>query len=106
MTAADRAEAREYLKKELIGLKRRDALMLTSHLRKLQRREKRRLEIEQGKRTSKNLDDWDDEEDVPIGMNKLPVREASLLPAEAFPAWARLGTASRGSRKLLLHCST
>ena len=65
VTAADRAEAREYLKKELVGLKRRDALMLTSHLRKLQRREKRRLEIEQGRRTSRNSsnsDDWDDDD--------------------------------------------
>lgn len=84
VTAADRAEAREYLKKELVGLKKRDALMLTSHLRKLQRREKRRLEIEQGRRTSRNssnLDDWDDEEDAAIGMNTLPDNMTPSLAA-------------------------
>mmetsp|Transcript_2219 Transcript_2219/g.3302 ORF Transcript_2219/g.3302 Transcript_2219/m.3302 type:complete len:222 (-) Transcript_2219:60-725(-) len=50
VTAQDRAMARSYLRNELRSLKKKDVVVLTNHLKKLQRREKRRVEIEKGKR--------------------------------------------------------
>ena len=52
VTASDRAAARQFLKTELRNMKKRDIKALTGHLKKLQRREKRRMEIENGRRRS------------------------------------------------------
>lgn len=92
ITASDRAEARKYLKKEISGLKKRDALMLTKHLVKLQRREKRRLEIERGRRNGSHITLSDkvfceadeDEENSNIGIvkflgNMTPCLSAALV---------------------------
>jgi hypothetical protein len=88
--ASDRAEARNYLRKEMSSLKKRDAMMLTKHLRKLQRREKRRLEIERGQRNkSRNnalsdsvlSDAEDDGEEFVGGVNKFPSKMTASLSA-------------------------
>lgn len=50
--ATDRATARQYLKNEIKNMKRREIKALTGHLKRLQRREKRRMEIESGRRRS------------------------------------------------------
>jgi hypothetical protein len=80
VTATDRATARQYIKKEISTLKKRDVQALTNHLKKLQRREKRRIEIENGKRgrlgslsESLHLDEDDDETlHQPSSSGKLP----------------------------------
>ena len=86
ITATDRAEARQYLKKELSSLKKRDAMRLTKHLRALQRREKRRLDIERGRRNGKNsntsdcLSDIEDDE-VLDSINKFPSNMSASVSA-------------------------
>ncbi len=69
ITATDRATARQYVKKEISNMKKRDLKALTNHLKKAQRREKRRIEIEKGKRSrigsaSDRLYDEDDDESL------------------------------------------
>jgi len=87
VTATDRAEAREYLRKELSSLKKRDAMTLTKHLRTLQRREKRRLEIEKCRqngnhsKTSDVLSDTEDDDEGLCSINKLPNNMSASLSA-------------------------
>ena len=88
VTASDRAKAREYLKKEMAGLKKRDASMLAKHLIKLQRREKRRLEIEKGRRngthstlSDKLFGETEDDEDMSVGIVKFPDNMTPSLSA-------------------------
>jgi len=87
INATDRAEARTYLRKELQSLKKRDAMRLTKHLRTLQRREKRRLEIEKGRRNGKHssasdvLSDTEDDEEGLGSINKLPTKMSASLSA-------------------------
>jgi hypothetical protein len=80
VTATDRATARKYLRKEIQSLKKRDIKALTNHLKKVQRREKRRMEMENGRRSrtgsiSDRLfnDENDDESSHQLsGIGKLP----------------------------------
>lgn len=90
ITASDRAEARSYLRKEMSSLKKRDAMILTKHLRKLQRREKRRLEIERGQRNGNHnhslsdhlLSDTEEEgEEFIGGVSKFPSKMTASLSA-------------------------
>jgi len=90
ITASDRAEAREYLRKEMSSLKKRDAMILTKHLRKLQRREKRRIEIERGQRNGSRsnalsddvLSDAEEEGgEINGGVNKFPSKMTASLSA-------------------------
>ena len=86
---ADRATAREYLGKELSNLRKKDALALTNHLRKLQRREKRKREIEKGRQNgnSSHLPDYsdnDDDEDNVSGMRRLPKKMIPILSTAAL----------------------
>jgi hypothetical protein len=90
ITAKDRADARAYLRDELQTLRKKDALTLTKQLKKIQRREKRKLEIEKMRKkgihkhldTSSDTDDDDAEEHILLtGMNKLPVNMTPSLSA-------------------------
>lgn len=89
VTASDRAKARQYLRQELFNMKKKDVVALTKHLKKLQRREKRRLEIERGVRNSsefksdhKSDDDEDDDfTSDDLGIGKLPDEMTPSLSA-------------------------
>jgi len=92
VTAQDRAVARQYLRKEFANLRKKDISLLTKHLKKMQRRDKRRVEIERGRRNSMdskvsdNLSDDDDEElheqsMLTLGLGKLPGNMTPSLSA-------------------------
>lgn len=95
ITAKDRADARAYLREELQTLRRKDALTLTKQLKKMQRREKRKLEIEKMRKkgihkhldTSSDTEEEDDDDDddtdhiLLAGMNKLPANMTPSLSA-------------------------
>ena len=95
ITASDRAEARKYLKSELATLKKKDVLILTQHLRKLQRREKRKMEIEAGLAshrrnslqsiTSTLSDGEEGEEEDPLNQTQHPYG-VSQLPNNMTPS--------------------
>ena len=96
VTASDRAEARKYLRKELASLKKKDVMILTQHLKKLQRREKRKMEIEagaSGRRSSmasvsSTLSDGEDmDEDDPLTQSLHPYGVSSL-PNNMTPSLA------------------
>jgi len=78
VTATDRATARQYLKKEISSMKKNDLIILTNHLKKAQRREKRRMEVESGRRgsmtsISDKLYQEDDDDDMNFsGISNLP----------------------------------
>jgi len=79
ITATDRATARQYVRKEISNMKKKDLKVLTNHLKKVQRREKRRIETEKGKRSrinsaSDRLYEEDDDESLHhfSGVGKLP----------------------------------
>jgi hypothetical protein len=88
VTANDRAMARDYLKKEMRSLKKKDAMILTKHLMKLQRREKRRLEIEKGRRNGKKstlsdklYEESEDDDDSTANIVKFPANMTPSLSA-------------------------
>ena len=121
VTATDRATARQYLKKEIAKMKKRDVKALTIHLKKLQKREKRRLEIEKGRRirtssaSDRLLDDDDDDSAHQFsGIGKLPspmtpslsaalvLESLSLNPLESLDGMAKCyeGIVAAGSALL------
>jgi len=61
VTATDSAKARAYLEKEVKKCKMRDGIMLARHLRKMQRRERRRIQLERGE--VPDFEHSDDEEE-------------------------------------------
>ena len=63
VTAADHAKARAYLQKEFKKCRKRDGLMLASHLRRMQRRERREMQLEKGE--IPDFDASDDENEDP-----------------------------------------
>jgi len=92
VTAQDRATARQYLRKEFANLRKKDISLLTKHLKKMQRRDKRRVEIERGRRNSMdskasdNLSDDDEDElleqsALTLGLGKLPGNMTPSLSA-------------------------
>lgn len=89
ITAKDRADARAYLREQLRTLRKKDALLLTKQLKKMQRREKRKLELEKMRKkgvhkhldTSSDTDDDDDDHVLLSGMNKLPSNMTPSLSA-------------------------
>lgn len=125
ITATDRATARQFLKKEIANLKKRDVKALTSHLKKVQRREKRRREIEQGRSRSRIgsetdrllMEEEDDDESMYhqfSGIGKLPspmtpslsaalvLESLSLNPLESIEGMAKCyeGIVAAGSALL------
>lgn len=62
-TAADHAKARAYLLNEFKKCKKRDGLMLANHLRRMQRRERREIQLEKGEIL--DFDASDDENEDP-----------------------------------------
>lgn len=89
VTASDRATARQYIKKEIANMKKRDLKALTNHLKKYQKREKRRIEIEKGRRartasvSDKLQSEEDEEENLHqfSGIGKLPSPMTPALSA-------------------------
>jgi len=92
VTASERATARQYLRKEFANLRKKDISSLNKHLKKMQRREKRRVEIERGRRnsldskTSDTLSDDDDDDLLEqstqsLGLSKLPSNMTPSLSA-------------------------
>ena len=63
ITASDSARARAYLREEARKCKQRDGIMLARHLRRMQRRERRRLQLERGE--IPDFDNSDDENENP-----------------------------------------
>eukprot|EP00559_Dactyliosolen_fragilissimus_P007358 CAMPEP_0184870988 /NCGR_PEP_ID=MMETSP0580-20130426/39447_1 /TAXON_ID=1118495 /ORGANISM="Dactyliosolen fragilissimus" /LENGTH=1159 /DNA_ID=CAMNT_0027373403 /DNA_START=305 /DNA_END=3784 /DNA_ORIENTATION=+ len=55
VTANDRIRARKYLQKEVAGFKKKDAMILMNHLKKLQKIEKKKLEMELGRKSFMKL---------------------------------------------------
>jgi hypothetical protein len=77
VTASERADAREYLKEETLRCKKRNSVLLTRHLRRMQRRERRRTQIERGE--TPDFENSDEEEEDPAeqellssGVSKFP----------------------------------
>lgn len=90
VTASDCATARQYLRKEHANLRKKDISILTKHLKKIQKREKRKREIEAGRRNSMSSETYsDDEEDEELlqqstqtfGLSKLPNKMTPSLSA-------------------------
>jgi len=89
VTASERATARQYLRKEFANLRKKDISLLTKHLKKMQRREKRRVEIERGRRNSsdsKTLDTLSDDDDEELLEQSTQALGLSKLPGNMTPS--------------------
>lgn len=64
VTAADRAAAREYLREEMDRAKKRDGAVLARHLKRMQRREKRRILTERGQKDGAGAEEFMSDEET------------------------------------------
>lgn len=93
ITASDMGSARQYLRQEITNLKKRDGMILTKHLRKMQRRERRRILLERSRLSPSDgsgiLQDSksDDEETEEIALEMATLAAgASRLPSNMSPS--------------------